>query len=263
MRTARVVTGCSSASSSPLEGLLFDRYRGKKTRAALSKLAKRVEDHSLEVQRQQQRQPIVVDGGLEVSGVSDLEAIDAKLDLLDSLKFGLGYSVLQRYPIEFLDESAFELWSILAAVLFTTGFSPESIGTLFKKHPCLFASAVRYVLDPRTWRSKRGATRSPHLVIARLPLHPSLATLLPPPPTHTHAHAPLRPNSQVPRERKEFIRMDAGTGNCGDECSARRQQVSAHSASRRRLVSRAAGRFFRVGVRHAAGTRSCLTWTNV
>ena len=78
-----------------------------------------------------------------IGALGGLEAIEKKLDLLDSLKFGLGYKVLQKYPEEFMDEDAFELWSIMSAILFMTGFHPESIGLLFQRHPCLFANSVR------------------------------------------------------------------------------------------------------------------------
>jgi hypothetical protein len=105
---------------SSVEALLLSRYSTKKSRTSLMKLARRF--------------PSNEDG---------IQSIEEKLHLLDSIQFGLGYSVLQRYPTEFLDESAFELWSVMAAVLYTMGFSPVSIGVLFKKHPCLFASAVR------------------------------------------------------------------------------------------------------------------------
>lgn len=77
------------------------------------------------------------------SPVNDLEAFEKKLNLLDSLKFGLGYKVLQKYTDEFMNEDAFELWSIMSAILFMTGFHPETIGLLFQRHPCLFANAVR------------------------------------------------------------------------------------------------------------------------
>ncbi len=153
------------ALAASLEAMLLERYAGTRSRAAVSKLANKVQplEHSLsplEPSPSPKEDPIL--------------AISAKLDLLDSLKFGLGYSVLQRYTAEFLDESAFELWSIMAAVLFTTGLSPEAIGTLFKKHPCLFASAVRSpdnVKELFEWMREQGILEKDALrVVNRFPL---------------------------------------------------------------------------------------------
>lgn len=146
------------ALAASLEALLLERYAGAKSRAAVAKLARRVQP--LEYSQSPLGDP--------------MEAIVAKLDLLDSLKSGLGYSVLQRYPVEFLDESAFELWSIMAAVLFTTGLSPAAIGSLFKKHPCLFASAVRSpdnVKELFEWMREQGILEKDALrVVNRFPL---------------------------------------------------------------------------------------------
>jgi len=166
------VVAVGGTTSTSLEATLLERYHPKKTRAALTKLAKRVE--------------LGLEGGGGGGGGGEpsgaiittptavLSGIEAKLDLLDSLKFGLGYTVLQRYPVEFLDESALELWSIMAAVLFTTGFSPESIGALFQKNPCLFASAVRSpenVKELFEWLREQGIVETDALrVVNRFPL---------------------------------------------------------------------------------------------
>jgi hypothetical protein len=103
-----------------------------------------------------------------------LQAFEKKLDLLDSLKFGLGYKVLHKYTEEFMDEDAYELWSIMSAILFMTGFHPESIGLLFQRHPCLFANSVR---DPDNlkllfdWMKQNGLQEKESLrIINRYPL---------------------------------------------------------------------------------------------
>ena len=181
------VGGTRSTSTSSLEATLLERYHPKKTRAALTKLAKRVElglegegrgrgrgrGGGGEPARQQGREE-EPSGAIITTPTAVLPGIEAKLDLLDSLKFGLGYTVLQRYPVEFLDESALELWSIMAAVLFTTGFSPESIGALFQKHPCLFASAVQSpenVKELFEWLREQGIVEADALrVVNRFPL---------------------------------------------------------------------------------------------
>ncbi|GAB4816415.1 hypothetical protein N2152v2_003461 [Parachlorella kessleri] len=66
-----------------------------------------------------------------------------KLELLESLSEGLGWKVFARYPEELIHPYATEYWGILAAYLFTTGFSPDKISTLFSRHPCLFGHVVR------------------------------------------------------------------------------------------------------------------------
>lgn len=71
------------------------------------------------------------------------ESLLLKLDLLDSISYKLGWKVFYRYPEEFAHEDAYDLWCIMTAILFTTGFSPESISMLLSRHPCLFASTVR------------------------------------------------------------------------------------------------------------------------
>ena len=179
LATSAPGTSSSPRATTPLEGILLERYAGKRTRVSLTKLAKRVESleylgpfgslESLESLESPSPSP-----SPSSTHQDPLEAIVAKLDLLDSLKFGLGYAVLQRYPVEFLHESAFELWSIMAAVLFTQGLSPESIGSLFKKHPCLFASAVRSpdnVKELFEWMREQGIVEKDALrVINRYPL---------------------------------------------------------------------------------------------
>ena len=167
------------ALAASLEALLLERYAGTKSRAAVAKLARRVQplEHSqssLERSQSSLERPQSSLSYTQSSLEDPMVAIAAKLDLLDSLKFGLGYSVLQRYPVEFLDESAFDLWSIMAAVLFTTGLSPEAIGMLFKKHPCLFASAVRSpdnVKELFEWMREQGILEKDALrVVNRFPL---------------------------------------------------------------------------------------------
>eukprot|EP00889_Picochlorum_renovo_P001623 jgi/Picre1/28653/NNA_004053.t1 len=71
------------------------------------------------------------------------QAVEQKLDFLDSITPGLGWKVFFRYTEEFLNEDAFELWSIMSAILCMTGFEDDSMGVLFKRHACLFANAVR------------------------------------------------------------------------------------------------------------------------
>lgn len=66
-----------------------------------------------------------------------------KIELLDALTDGLGWSVFSRYPAEFGHPDAVDYWRIMAASLYAIGFSPERISQLFKKHPSLFANTVR------------------------------------------------------------------------------------------------------------------------
>jgi hypothetical protein len=139
--------------------MLVDRYP-KKSRSSIQKARQRVERGI---------------GSVNVKNPSMMyDAVEKKLELLDSLTFGLGFTVLFRYPEEFLNDDAFELWSIMSAILFMTGFHPESISSLFKKHPCLFANTVR---DPDTvkrlfeWMQENGMDDTAALrVINRFPL---------------------------------------------------------------------------------------------
>lgn len=66
-----------------------------------------------------------------------------KIELLDSLKPGLGWRVFSRYPAEFAHPDAGEYWQIMAASLYAIDFSPDRITRLFAKHPSLFAHCVR------------------------------------------------------------------------------------------------------------------------
>lgn len=66
-----------------------------------------------------------------------------KTQLLDALSPGLGWKVFSRYPEEFAHPDAEDYWKIIAALLYTTGFSPEEVSTLFRRHLCLFAHTVR------------------------------------------------------------------------------------------------------------------------
>ena len=139
--------------------MLVDRYP-KKSRSSIQKARQRVERGI---------------GSVDMKSPSMMyNAVEKKLELLDSLTFGLGFTVLFRYPEEFLNDDAFELWSIMSAILFMTGFHPESISSLFKKHPCLFANSVR---DPDTvkklfeWMQENGMDDTVALrVINRFPL---------------------------------------------------------------------------------------------
>ncbi|KAL4532706.1 hypothetical protein Ndes2526A_g08189 [Nannochloris sp. 'desiccata'] len=66
-----------------------------------------------------------------------------KTQLLDALSPGLAWKVFSRYPEEFAHPDAEDYWKIMAALLYTTGFSPEEVSTLFGRHLCLFAHTVR------------------------------------------------------------------------------------------------------------------------
>ena len=75
--------------------------------------------------------------------VNVVEEFESRLELLDSISHMLGWKVLCRYPEEFAHKDAYDLWCIMTALLFTTGFSPQAISVLLSKHPSLFAYAVR------------------------------------------------------------------------------------------------------------------------
>jgi mTERF len=66
-----------------------------------------------------------------------------KTQLLDALSPGLAWKVFSRYPEEFAHPDAEDYWKIMAALLYTTGFSPQEVSTLFRRHLCLFAHTVR------------------------------------------------------------------------------------------------------------------------
>lgn len=117
--------------------ILEERYP-KKERSSLQKTRERVEHVLVDRQNSGNAEALVVS-----TNHDRIDGFEKKLDLLDSLQFGLGYTVLQKYTQEFMDEDAFELWSVMSALLFMTGFHPESIGMLLKRHPCLFANSVR------------------------------------------------------------------------------------------------------------------------
>lgn len=63
--------------------------------------------------------------------------------VLDQLSPGLGWKVFCRYPEEFAHPDALDLWRIMAAILYTTGFQPQAISSLFHRHPSLFARTVQ------------------------------------------------------------------------------------------------------------------------
>lgn len=73
-----------------------------------------------------------------------------KLQVLEELSPGLGWRVFARYPEELIHPDAVDYWGILAACLFTTGFTPAKISQLFRRHPSLFAWVVR---DPANLRA--------------------------------------------------------------------------------------------------------------
>lgn len=62
---------------------------------------------------------------------------------------GLGWKVFSRYPEEFIHPDAPDLWRILAAFLYTSGFSPARIAALLTRHVSIFACTVR---DPDNLR---------------------------------------------------------------------------------------------------------------
>jgi hypothetical protein len=66
-----------------------------------------------------------------------------KTQLLDALSPGLAWKVFSRYPEEFAHPDAEDYWKIMAALLYTTGFSPDEVSSLFRRHLCLFAHTVR------------------------------------------------------------------------------------------------------------------------
>lgn len=72
-----------------------------------------------------------------------------KVTMLDALNPGLGWKVFSRYPEEFIHPDAEDYWRIMAACLYTTGFSPEAVSALFKRHICLFSRSVK---DPAAVR---------------------------------------------------------------------------------------------------------------
>ena len=65
------------------------------------------------------------------------------MQLLDALSPGLAWKVFSRYPEEFSHPDAEDYWKIMAALLYTTGFSPSEVSALFRRHLCLFAHTVR------------------------------------------------------------------------------------------------------------------------
>eukprot|EP00890_Picochlorum_soloecismus_P004783 jgi/Picsp_1/5305/NSC_02666-R1_mterf domain-containing protein len=84
-----------------------------------------------------------VERALDYNGQVTIDQILLKLELLDSISPKLGWKVFCRYPEEFVDEDAHELWGIMTAILLTTGFSSDSIASLLTRHPCIFANIVR------------------------------------------------------------------------------------------------------------------------
>lgn len=72
-----------------------------------------------------------------------------KVTMLDALSPGLGWKVFSRYPEEFIHPDAEDYWRIMAACLYTTGFAPEGVSALFKRHICLFSRSVK---DPAAVR---------------------------------------------------------------------------------------------------------------
>lgn len=84
-----------------------------------------------------------VERALDYNEQVTIDQILLKLELLDSISPKLGWKVFCRYPEEFVDEDAHELWGIMTAILLTTGFSPDSIASLLTRHPCIFANIVR------------------------------------------------------------------------------------------------------------------------
>jgi len=68
-----------------------------------------------------------------------------KTKILDALSPKLGWKVFSRYPEEFVHPDAEDYWRIMAAFLYTLGFDPDRISSLFRRHPSIFA---RVVQDP-------------------------------------------------------------------------------------------------------------------
>lgn len=66
-----------------------------------------------------------------------------KAELLEGLSPGLTLKVFSRYPEEFAHPDAVDYWRIMAALVYTAGFSPEAVASLFSRHICLFARTVQ------------------------------------------------------------------------------------------------------------------------
>lgn len=73
-----------------------------------------------------------------------------KAQMLDALSPDLAWKIFTRYPEEFLHPYAEDYWKIMAACLYTAGFSPQAVSALFKRHHSLFARSVQ---DPANVRS--------------------------------------------------------------------------------------------------------------
>ena len=96
------------------------------------------------LQKAKERVKRALDNGCCVEDWDGLcRAVETKLEFLDSITPGLGWKVFFRYTEEFMNQDAFELWSIMSGILCMTGFDADSMGILFKRHACLFANAVR------------------------------------------------------------------------------------------------------------------------
>lgn len=97
-----------------------------------------------------------------------------KTQLLDALSPGLGWKVFSRYPEEFAHPDAEDYWKIMAALLYTTGFSPEEVSTLFRRHLCLFAHTVRDPFNVKLlfeWMQELGILQSEVMkIINKTPL---------------------------------------------------------------------------------------------
>jgi mTERF domain-containing protein len=76
-------------------------------------------------------------------GVDLARDVAPKAELLEALSPGLGWRVFARYPEEFIHPDAADLWRIMAAYLYTAGYTPARISALFRRHACLFARTVR------------------------------------------------------------------------------------------------------------------------
>jgi hypothetical protein len=109
-----------------------------------------------------------------------------KTQLLDALSPGLAWKVFSRYPEEFAHPDAEDYWKIMAALLYTTGFAPEEVSALFRRHLCLFAHTVRDPFNVKLlfeWMRELGLKQSDVMKIVNktpLILQISVETILKP-----------------------------------------------------------------------------------